>query len=154
MKTTIFYRKEGKKYIAVSEYDPVLVDSLPYGAHVQVVRENGMSRRYNVDPALAPMVAASMVLEYRLATIIDRASSFELDQSNKVPLTLEQKEAWENLNKSFGGQITPLYGRSRQDIARSVLEEIAAEAQKLLTNDALREQYEYFLTLSKLTKDD
>jgi len=156
---TVFYKKvqvgKSHRYEPVSEYDPDLIDSLPYGAHVQVCKEHGMSRRYAIDPALAPMVAASMILEDKLADIISKASNYNIDkqQDVKQPLTQEQADAWEKLNQSFGGYMTTLYGPSMRDVAESILKEISAEAEKLLTNDALREQYEHFLLLAKMSKN-
>jgi hypothetical protein len=152
--TTVFYKKQGTKFVPVSEYNSELVDSLPYGCHVQVCRENGMSRRYNVDPALAPMVAASMILEDKLAAIISKSSRYNIEGKASTPLTPEQIKAWDNLNNSFEGGMVTMYGPSMQEIAKNILKEISAEAEKLLSNESIKAQYEHFILLSKLTKNE
>jgi hypothetical protein len=52
------------------EYDEYLMDGLPYGNHMIMVYPGGQSTRYNIDPALAPMIAAGRVAE-DLATQLD-----------------------------------------------------------------------------------
>lgn len=155
---TVFYKKvrvgKSYRYKPVYEYNPELTDSLPFGTHVQVCNELGMSRRYNIDPALAPFAAAAMILEDKLINIIRDASGYKLANKQSEPLTPEQNEAWDNLNKSFGGKLTTLYGPSLQEIASNILKAISNEAEKLLTNNTLKEHYEQFLLLSKLTKNE
>lgn len=56
-----FYRKIGRKYVPVSYYDSVLMDAFPIGAHVITVTDDSMCKRYRIDPALAPMIAAGQV---------------------------------------------------------------------------------------------
>jgi hypothetical protein len=56
-----FYRKIGRKYVPVSYYDSVLMDAFPIGAHVITVTNGGMCKRYRIEPALAPMIAAGHI---------------------------------------------------------------------------------------------
>ena len=55
---TIFYKKVGRRYVPVSEYDSELLDGFPQGNHLVQVYPGGGSRRFNIEPALAPMIAA------------------------------------------------------------------------------------------------
>jgi hypothetical protein len=59
----IFYRKVGSRYKPVSEYDHNLLDSFPKGNHLVMCYPGGQSRRFNINPALAPMIAAGRLAE-------------------------------------------------------------------------------------------
>lgn len=152
---TIYYKKVptgGRpKYEAVSEYDSDYLDSFPIGSTVMVqTYKGGQSRKYSVDPALAPMVAASMVLQQSLTDIIVKANEYK---PAKTPLTVEQRAAWEALSKSFNVDSMVLHGPSMHDIADNILKAISAEAEKLLTNAAVKASYEEFLMIAALSKN-
>jgi hypothetical protein len=59
----LYYLKEGRKYIPVSEYDSDLLDSFPKGTHIVMCYPGGKSTRYGIDPAYAPMIAAGRLAE-------------------------------------------------------------------------------------------
>ena len=59
----IFYEKVGRRYVPVSEYDSDLLDAFPKGTHIVMCYPGGQSRRYQIDPAYAPMIAAGRVAE-------------------------------------------------------------------------------------------
>jgi hypothetical protein len=150
MTKQLFYKKEGRKYIPVSEYDNEVLDSIPYNSTTLIHSyKNGQSRRFNVEPALAPMVAASMVLRDSLTTIISKASEFK---PRETPITPAQRKAWADLNKSFGGCLTSLDGVSVHDIAESILKAISDKAEELLTNASVKASYEEFLMITALSK--
>ena len=60
---TIFYVKKGRRYIPHSSYSSEFCDSFPKGTHLVQTYPGGSSRRYNIDPAYAPMIAAGRVAE-------------------------------------------------------------------------------------------
>jgi hypothetical protein len=68
----IYYEKIGRKYMPVAEYDNEFLDSFPKGNHLVMSYPGGSSRRFNIAPAYAPMIAAgslkmlSVVLSVRL----------------------------------------------------------------------------------------
>ena len=149
---TIFYKKEGRKYVPVSEYDNELIDALPYGTHVTMVYKGGQSRRYHVDPAYVPMLAAGRVAEDAMASALVKAGELRM-QRGQVPLTPGQKAAWENLVKEFGDSAKQLEWPSAREVAEAGVKALAAEAEELLTNDAVRKAYEHFILLCKMTKE-
>ena len=63
MTKEIFYKKVGRKYVPVSEYDSDLSYALPKGAHLLIVYPGGQSTRYNVNPNYAAMIAAGRICE-------------------------------------------------------------------------------------------
>jgi hypothetical protein len=156
MTKELFYKKVqtgGRpRYEPVKEYDSDVLDSIPYNGTTLIHSyKNGQSRKFNIKPAIAPMVAASMVLHDSLTSIISKASEFK---PRNAPITPAQRKAWDALNKSFGGSITSLDGVSVHDIAESILEAISAEAEKMLTNPSIRNAYEQFLLVATLSKDN
>ena len=112
----IYYKKAGRKYVPVYEYDQTLMDSLPKGDHLLSVYPGGQSCRYNVDPAYAPMLAAARVAEDSICKAIQKASEL---RPKRVPLTPGQKAAWENLAREFGNELCTLDGLSIRDCAEA-----------------------------------
>lgn len=58
MMNDTFYRKIGRKYVPVSYYDSEVMDAFPVGSHIVTVYPGGVSKRFSVEPALLPMMAA------------------------------------------------------------------------------------------------
>jgi hypothetical protein len=70
MTKKIYYEKRGRRYVPVMEHDYELMDAMPKGNHLIMCFPGGKSTRYNIDPALAPMIAAGRVAE-DLSTPLD-----------------------------------------------------------------------------------
>lgn len=146
----IFYKKVGRKYIPVSEYDYEISHALPKGNHLISVYPGGQSCRYNIDPAFAPMIAAGRYAEDTVSKAIVAASDL---RPSITPLTQEQKDAWDNLSKSFGQESHMLQWPAAQDIARLAITTLQNEADMLLLNPAVKLAYEEFMIICKLTKE-
>lgn len=149
MTKKIYYEKVGRKYVPVHEYDEYLMDGLPYGNHLIMCYPGGQSTRYNIDPALAPMIAAGRVAEDRMCEAVRRASEM---RPRRHPLTEKQQQAWQRLNRALGDDIYTLEIASARDIAESGIKAMQEEAEKLLTNPAVKLAYEQFLLVCELTK--
>ena len=94
----IYYEKVGRKYIPVSEYDSNLLDGFTKGNHLVMSYPGGQTRRFNIEPALAPMIAAGRYAEDAMSKAVQQAS--EMRPHNK-PITVKQKKAWDALAKAF-----------------------------------------------------
>ena len=136
---TTFYKKVGRKYVPVSEYDSELRDAYPYGSHLIHNQAGVQTTRYCVDPALAPMIAAG---------IMDHLSY----QPETSPITPEQQEAWENMKTVWGADLCRLRSGSIMEAVRAGVEAMVNEANELLENPALQNSYNNFILLSKLSK--
>jgi hypothetical protein len=147
---TIFYIKKGRRYIPHSTYSNEFCDSFPKGTHLVDVYPGGSSRRFNIDPAYAPMIAAGRVAEDAMSRAISAASELRPKQT---PLTEGQRKAWRKLAKEFGDELATLNIASARDIAEAGVKAQMAEAEKLLTIPAVRKAYEKFLFVAELTKD-
>jgi hypothetical protein len=70
----IYYEKVGRKYVPVSEYDSDLTDSFGKGSHLVICYPGGQSRRYNIDPDYAALIAAGRVAEDAMIQAMSKAS--------------------------------------------------------------------------------
>jgi hypothetical protein len=149
MTKKIYYEKRGRRYVPVAEYDNDLLDAFTKGTHLVQVYPGGASRRYNIDPAYAPMIAAGRVAEDAICRAISKASELRPKQT---PITEAQQKAWKKLAKAFGDELCTLNGLSVRDCAEAGVQAMQEEANKLLTNPAVRNAYEQFLLVCELTR--
>ena len=148
----IYYEKKGRRYVPVSEYDSDYLDSFPKGNHLVMCYPGGASRRYNIDPELAPMIAAGRVAEDAISKHIMDVSALRIGKNHR-PLTEEQRAAWEALAKSLGEERFALEYCSYREAAEEGVKAMQAEADKLLSNPGVRKAYERFLLICELTKE-
>lgn len=147
---TIFYIKKGRRYIPHSTYEPNFCDAFPKGTHLVQSYPGGSLRRYNIDPAYAPMIAAGRVAEDVISRKIMEASDM---RPKSAPMTQEQIDAWNHLVKVFGPEARTLEWPSAREVAEAAVKVMADEAEKLLENPSVRKAYERFLLVAQLTKD-
>lgn len=152
MAKTIFYRKVGRKYEPVSEYDSDYLDSFPKGNHLVMCYPGGQSRRFNIDPAFAPMIAAGRYAEDAISKRIMEVSALRPRQDRK-PLTPEQKAAWEHLASLFGDERYALEWCSYREAAEAGVKAMQEEADKMLENPAVKKAWDYFMMVWQLTKE-
>jgi hypothetical protein len=146
----IFYKKVGRRYFPVREYDQTLMDAFPKGSHLVICYPGGQSTRYSINPAYAPMIAAGRVAEDKISEAIRKASDM---RPKRAPITKGQQEAWENLVKEFGEDARMLEWPSAREVAEDAVKVMQIEADKLLSVPAVKKAYEHFLFLAELTKD-
>lgn len=147
---TVFYKKQGRRYIPVSEYDSDLLDALPKGSHLVCVYPGGRSTRYNIDPNYAAMIAAGRVAQDAISNALRKASDL---RPSRVPITEEQREAWMRLSKAFGEDSHMLTWPSARDAAEDAVKAMQAEADRMLDNPAVKKAWDYFMMVAALTKE-
>jgi hypothetical protein len=153
MKKTVFYKKVGRRYQPVSEYDQELTDSFGKGTHMVQVYPGGQSRRYNVDPDYAALIAAGRVAEDAISKSIMDASALRIPEKHK-PLTPKQKAAWEALAKEFGEERYALEWCSYREAAEAGVKAMMEEFKELISNPAVRKSYDNFVLMCELTKEN
>jgi hypothetical protein len=150
----IFYKKVGRRYKPVYEYDQKFLDSFSKGTHLVQVYPGGQSTRYNINPAYAPMIAAGRVAEDRISAVIMKATDLRRNYNmRQKPLTPGQLAAWEKLIEEFGEEARALEWPSAREACEEAVKAMSVEAEKLLTVPAVRKAYEHFLFVAELTKD-
>lgn len=147
----IYYEKIGRRYHPVYEYDSDLLDSFPKGSHLVIVYPGGSSRRFNVEPNHAALIAAGRVAEDAMCTAIREASEM---RPQRTPITEGQQRAWKKLAREFGDDLATLNIGSARDIADAGLAALQAEADKLMQHESVKNAYEQFLLVCELTKKE
>ena len=146
----IYYVNEGRRYKPVAEYDSDLMDSFHKGNHLVMVYPGGTSRRFNIEPALAPMIAAGRVAEDAMCRAMVKSSELK---PQHTPLTEGQRKAWRKLAKEFGTELCTLEGSSTRDIVEAGVQAMQIEADQLMSHPAVRDAYEQFQLVCKLVKE-
>lgn len=153
-KEIIFYTKEGRKYVPHSTYSSEFCDSFPKGTHLVMSYPGGSSRRYNVDPAYAPMIAAGRLAEDAISKKIMDVTEIRRQQKNRdTPLTPGQKAAWDTLIKEFGSDARQLEWPSAREAAEEAVKALSVEAEKLLKHEGVRKAYDHFMLMCKLVEE-
>lgn len=157
MTKEVFYKKVGRKYVPVSEYDSDLSYALPKGNHLISVHPGGSSTRYNINPNHAAMIAACRVAEDAISKAIMDATEIRRQTrggKNETPLTESQRAAWDNLVKEFGPDAKQLEWPSARGAAEDAVKAMMVEAEKLMAVPAVKKAYEQFMFMAELTKDN
>lgn len=145
----IFYIKKGRRYIPHSTYSSEFCDSFPKGTHLVQSYPGGSMRRFNIDPAYAPMIAAGRVAEDAISDAIMKANEL---RPQTTPITPAAQRAWQKLKKELGNEAMLTRGSARE-AAEMAVKAMAEEAEKLLENPSVRKAYERFLLIAELTKE-
>jgi hypothetical protein len=153
MAEIIFYVKKGRRYVPHSTYESNFCDAFPKGTHMVQSYPGGTLRRYNIDPAYAPMIAAGRVAEDAISRAIMDATEIRRQGNRDTPLTPGQRAAWDNLVAEFGPDAKQLEWPSAREAAESAVKAMATEAEKLLEHPSVRKAYDRFLLVCQLTKD-
>ena len=147
---TIFYVKKGRRYVPYSTYSNEFCDSFPKGTHLVQVYPGGSSRRFNVDPNYAAMIAAGRVAEDVISKALMKASDL---RPKRAPLTPGQRKAWDNLVKEFGEDARCLEWPSAREACEEAVKAMQEEADKLMQHESVRKAYHHFQLMCELTKE-
>jgi hypothetical protein len=147
----IYYEKRGRRYVPVAEHDYDMFDAMPKGTHLVMCYPGGQSKRYNINPNHAAMIAASRVAEDVMSRALYEASEM---RPRRTPITEEQQMAWEHLVEVFGEEARCLQYPSARDIAEAGVKALQAEADKLMQHESVRHAYQQFLLVCELTKKE
>jgi hypothetical protein len=149
-KKTVFYKKEGRKYIPVYEYDSDLHDAMPKGNHLIMSYPGGKTTKYSINPNHAAMIAAGRVAEDAISTAIVNASQI---QTKRNPMSDREREAWHHLIEVWGDEARTITHPSARSIAEAGLKAMCEEAEKLMEHAAVKDAYNKFLMVCELTKE-
>lgn len=150
MTKKIYYEKIGRRYVPVAEYDSDYLDSFPKGNHLVSVYPGGSSRRFRIDPAYAPMIAAGRVAEDAMSSAIVKATEV---RPRRKAMTQAERDAWTNLIEVWGEEARSLTCPAARDVAEAGIKAMMEEAEKLLTHPSVKRAYEQFLLVCELTKE-
>jgi hypothetical protein len=83
------YKKQGRRYVQIGAYDPLVYDAMPRGAHLVVVDKGWTSTRRSIDPDRAGLLAALKLHEDVVTKAARKATEIAL---SKRPDKLTPKE--------------------------------------------------------------
>ena len=147
----LFYKKVGRKYVPVSEYDSELLDAFPKGNHLVMSYPGGASRRFNIDPALAPMIAAGRFAEDAISNKIREAT--DLRPMNRE-IDEETQKRWQEVIKVLPDDMRFMFSHgSARDAAEAGVKAMQEEADKLMKHDGVRKAYDNFILVCKLVQE-
>jgi len=147
---TIFYVKKGRRYVPHSTYSAEFCDSFTKGTHLVQVYPGGSSRRFNIDPNYASMIAAGRIAEDTISKALMKASDL---RPKRAPMTPGQIKAWNNLVKQFGEEARCLEWPSAREACEEAVKAMQAEADQLMTHQSVRKAYDHFQLMCELTKE-
>jgi hypothetical protein len=151
-RSTGIYKKVGRRYVEVGEYDTEHMDYVQNGATLIVKRKNCTSRFFNVDPDIVPMLAAAKYCEDEISAALVKAGELRMQRSDRErEMSPGQRAAWDNLVKEFGDSAKQLEWPSARECAEAGAKAMQEEAQKLLANESIKAAYEHFQLLCKLS---
>ena len=146
----IYYEKKGRRYVPVAEYDSDYLDSFPAGNHLVMCYPGGSSRRFRIDPALAPMIAAGRYAEEAITGRIREAT--ELRPLNRE-IDEETQRKWKKFIATVPEDFRFMFTHgSARDAAEAGVEAMQQEAMKLMQNSSVQKAYEQFMLVCELTK--
>lgn len=146
----IYYEKIGRRYFPVAEYNTDFMDSFHKGTHLVHSYPGGISRRFNIEPAFAPMIAAGIYAEDAISNALVKASSLRPCQT---PITEGQRKAWNKFSKEMGEEMSTLQGLSIRDTVQQGVKAMQDEAEKTMKHPAVQAAYEEFMLVYKLCQD-
>jgi hypothetical protein len=150
---TTLYKKVGRKYVPVQQYDSEATDSLPYGSHLIVVRPGCKTTRLNVDTAFAPAIAAGIYAIDEISAQIVKAGELRSHQAQK--LTEDQLAALNAFLKTLSDTDRHyLTHGSAREAAQAGIDKMIEQMNSLLNKPAVKQAYEHFLLVSKLTMEE
>ena len=148
----VFYKKVGRKYVPVSEYDSTLLDALPKGAHLVLSYPGGRSTRFNIDPKFAPMIAAGRYAEDAISKSLMDASEIRPARWDKF--TEKDQRLWSAIKSCIPKEHRYMYTHgSAYEAVQAGVKAMSMEADKLLENPSVRKAYDRFMLIVELTKD-
>lgn len=149
-----FYKKVGKRYVPISEFDSDFSNSFTKGAHLIISKPGVSIYRRNVETDFIGLIAAGIYMEEELSRLIVQKAQARPQQKE---LTSEQLEAWQKLKDTFEGGLSYIVYPSAQEIARECVKELVKQAVSINESDLdenqnVKDAFEYFRTICALSK--
>ena len=147
----IYYEKKVRRYVPVSEYDSTWMDSFPKGTHLVMCYPGGSSRRFNIDPNYAAMIAAGRVAEDSITRKIQEAT--ELRPMNRE-IDEETQRKWKKFIATIPEDFRYMFTHGcARDAAEAGIKAMQEEADKLMRHESVRKAFDNFVLMCQLVKE-
>jgi hypothetical protein len=148
----IYYEKKGRRYVPVAEYDNDLLDSFPKGTHLVMCYPGGSSRRFNIDPNYAAMIAAGRVAEDAICRRIQQET--ELRPANRE-IDEETQRKWKKFIATIPEDFRYMFTHGcARDAAEAGVKAMQEEADDLMQHESVRKAYDHFILMCQLVKEN
>lgn len=153
MKTT-FYKKQGRRYVPVSEYDSEVRDAWPKGSHVVVSQPGHTVYKYSINPDYASVIVAALLSKDKMVdTMINK--SIGIDSTTALTESeIDIAKQYKQLLINRGIIFLPSYN----DIVQAGIDVLIDNAVEHSTNPTVRHSYEQFIeqlkTVLLITNED
>ena len=151
MAETVYYKKEGRKFVPVSYYDSKMCDAVTEGATLIVKQKNLTMRRRNVDIDYAPILAATMATKESLSNTLIKASEA---RPHRKQLTEEELADWQSLIDKHGDNFQYIEYPSAYESVEAALEFLAKQVVTAHKNEAVLEAWNHYKLLVALTLEE
>ena len=147
----IYYEKKGRRYVPVAEYDNDYLDSFPKGNHLVMCYPGGASRRFNIDPNYAAMIAAGRVAEDAICRRIQQET--ELRPANRE-IDEETNRKWKKFIATVPEDFRYMFTHGcARDAAEAGVKAMQEEADKLMQHESVRKAFDNFVLMCQLVKE-
>jgi hypothetical protein len=147
----IFYEKVGRRYKPVYEYDQTIMDAFPKGTHIVMCYPGGQTRRYNIDPNYAAMIAAGRIAEDAICRRIQQET--ELRPANRE-IDAETQRKWKKFIATVPEDFRFMFTHgSARDAAEAGVKAMQEEADKLMQHESVRRAFDNFVLMCQLVKE-
>lgn len=147
----IFYEKVGRRYKPVYEYDQTIMDAFPKGTHIVMCYPGGQTRRYNIDPNYAAMIAAGRIAEDAICRRIQQET--ELRPANRE-IDKETQRKWKKFIATVPEDFRFMFTHgSARDAAEAGVKAMQEEADKLMQHESVRRAFDNFVLMCQLVKE-
>ncbi len=148
----IYYEKKGRRYVPVAEYDNDLLDSFPKGTHLVMCYPGGSSRRFNINPNYAAMIAAGRVAEDAICRRIQQET--ELRPANRE-IDEETQRKWKKFIATIPEDFRYMFTHGcARDAAEAGVKAMQEEADDLMQHESVRKAYDHFILMCQLVKEN
>jgi len=146
---TVFYKKVNGEYVEISEYDAEFNDAIPLNtAMLTVSKGSSTTRRYNVDIAIAPLLAGSIHLEDTVCNLLSKA--LQARPATIQDMTPKEQEAWDNLMTIGGDNFNMLTHESIGEVSRGISDKLMEKMASVLDDPSCKDAYDMFVSMVKL----
>lgn len=145
---TTLYRKVGKRYEPVG--DTYEYNWFEYGSHLIVSAPGRITKKHAIDPDFAAMIAACEYAKDAMAAALVDGSR---GRPANVPLTDQQMEAWRQFQNAMGDEFNYIQYPSAAEAVQAGLTAMQEEASTMLEHPAVKNAWDAFMMIWKLSKN-
>lgn len=146
MSDQLFYKKVGDQFVAIGKYSEET--KFPFGTHLIKIDPFSKTTLYNIDPAVAPLLAAMLYCKEEFITAMMKETSA---RPRSTPITKKQQAAWTTFSDTMKESLSMIEYQSADEIAKKTIMSLQLKVDEMMTNTAVKNAYDNFLILAKLS---